>query len=87
LLVCKEVRFVAYVTSFNGSPSSRNACINPFLSIVRSAHYATFPNLPASHYKCSVGVNAAVAGVGIRFPEAVEVMAQAFHPEAFATTL
>lgn len=45
--------------------------------------FATFPALPASQNKRSVGINCAAAGVGIRLPSAVEDMARAFHPERF----
>lgn len=48
--------------------------------------YATFPNMPAAQNRRSVGINGAEAGIGIRFPTAIETMAKAFHPEAFANT-
>jgi iron complex transport system substrate-binding protein len=45
--------------------------------------YTTFPNLPASQNKRSIGINGAEAGVGIRLPGVIETLARAFHPEAF----
>ncbi|NJM07381.1 ABC transporter substrate-binding protein, partial [Candidatus Gracilibacteria bacterium] len=45
--------------------------------------FRTFTELPASQNQRSVGVNCAASGVGLRLPEAVEVMARAFHPDAF----
>lgn len=46
--------------------------------------FTTFPNLPASQQKRSIGINGAEAGVGIRLPSVVETLAEAFHPDAFA---
>jgi hypothetical protein len=39
--------------------------------------------MPAAQNRRSVGINGAEAGIGIRFPTAIEAMAKAFHPEAF----
>ncbi len=46
--------------------------------------FSTFMELPASQNERSVGVNCAASGIGLRLPEAVEVMARAFHPDAFS---
>ncbi|NWF79358.1 MAG: ABC transporter substrate-binding protein [Chloroflexi bacterium] len=45
--------------------------------------FTTFPNMPASQERRSVFVPGAAFAAGIRFPEAVEIMARAFHPDAF----
>lgn len=45
--------------------------------------FSTFPNMPASQERRSVFVPGAAFAAGIRFPEAIEIMARAFHPEAF----
>ncbi|NJO83445.1 MAG: ABC transporter substrate-binding protein, partial [Blastochloris sp.] len=45
--------------------------------------FSTFPNLPAAQERRSVFVPGAAFAAGIRFPEAIEIMARAFHPDAF----
>ncbi len=48
--------------------------------------FSTFPNMPASQARRWVSVSGAAFAAGIRIPDAVETMARAFHPEAFAAT-
>ncbi len=45
--------------------------------------FTTFPNMPASRDKRWVAVPGSAFAASIRIPEAIEVMAKAFHPEAF----
>ena len=48
--------------------------------------FTTFPNLPASQNRSYVAVPGSAFAAGVRIPIAIETMAQAFHPTAFATT-
>lgn len=45
--------------------------------------FTTFPEIPASRNKRFIAVDGAAYAAGIRIPEAVAIMARAFHPEAF----
>ncbi|MFN8665190.1 MAG: ABC transporter substrate-binding protein [Thermomicrobiales bacterium] len=45
--------------------------------------FTTFPEIPASRDKRFVAVDGAAYAAGIRIPEAIDVMARSFHPEAF----
>jgi len=45
--------------------------------------FATFPHTGAALRKRFVGIDGDIWNAGIRTPEAVEILARAFHPEAF----
>jgi iron complex transport system substrate-binding protein len=48
--------------------------------------FTTFPNLPASQNRRYVAVPGSAFAAGVRISIAIETMARAFHPAAFATT-
>lgn len=45
--------------------------------------FSTFPHTTASLNKRFLGIDGDVWNAGIRTPEAIEILARAFHPEAF----
>jgi iron complex transport system substrate-binding protein len=66
------------VIDYEGSPSA------PSEELARAEFlFKTFPNMPASKNKNWVAVSGAAFAAGVRIPDAIDVMAKAFHPEVF----